>query len=67
MLRIVVNGVGCNRPSAIAIKRLASIGIHVEAWEIAARDVDADAMSLLEYERSWIHLNRELVHLSGCH
>ena len=50
MLRIVVDGVGCNRPSAIAIKRLASVGIHVEAWEIAARNVDPDAVSLLEHE-----------------
>src|ERR1700747_2070001 len=67
MLRVVGKGGGCNPPTGIAIKRLASIGIYVETREIAARNIDADAMPLVEHERGWIHLDCELIHLSRCH
>jgi hypothetical protein len=42
-----------------------SPAFDVEPWEVAARDVEANPVASLENDRRRIHLDRELVGLSG--
>src|SRR3989442_8448822 len=66
-IRVVEDRVVGHHPAAIVVERLAGIRVHVEAREIAARDVEAGAAAFLEDEGSGIQLDREGVDLSRLH
>ena len=65
MCRVGVDGVLRVLPTTILIERLAGVWIHVEAGEVAAGDVDAEAVSALEDQRGRVQLDREFIGLSG--
>src|SRR5947209_15499368 len=62
-IRVVEDRVVGQVPAAVVVERLPGIRVHVEAREIAARDVEPDAVAPLEDEGSGIELDRERVHL----
>src|SRR5215469_7030829 len=64
MRGIQVHGVLRDARAAVVIQRLAGIGIHIEAREVAARDVETDAVVASEEDGSRIHLDGELVRLA---
>src|SRR5262249_52370683 len=43
----------------------ARIRVHVEAWKVAARNIQPNTMTAFEDERSRVHLDREFVWLTG--
>src|SRR5947199_351447 len=47
MLAIMINGVRGGREPAALIERLASVGVHIEAGEIAAGDVQSYPLSTM--------------------
>src|SRR5258707_797729 len=60
MGRIVMNGIVGGNHASIVAQRFAGVGIDVEPGVIAARTVDANAMSFLEHRRIGIKGNRDL-------
>ena len=64
---VVMEGVGSDYQAAVCVERLASIRVDIEAREVAARYVHADAMALFENVRCGIKLDREGIHLAGFH
>jgi len=67
MLGVVVNGILRNGPAPIVIERFAGVRVDVEAREVAAGNVEADAMAAWEHQRSRIHLDGELIDFSRFH
>src|ERR1035438_10928216 len=62
--------VGVNRvlgrlPAMIVVEGLAGVRVHVESREVAARDVQANAVAALEDEGGGIHLDREIGGVPG--
>src|SRR6266536_5412946 len=64
MRTIVVDRVGRDARAPVVVERLPRVRIDVEAREVAARDVDPDAMPLPEYVGRRIELERERVDLA---
>ena len=64
MLGIGVNGILRDPPAPVIVQRLARIRVHIEAWKIAARYIEADPVPALENQRSRIHLDCKLVGLA---
>ena len=52
---------------AMLLQRLAGVGVHVEAREIAAADVHANAVAFLEDIARRIQPHRERINLAGFH
>src|SRR6516164_149719 len=67
MLWIVVDSVVGDRPPAVVVERLATIGVDVKAWKVAARDVEAKTVPPLEDQGSRVHLDRKSIDLAGFH
>src|SRR6266568_67558 len=63
MAGVVVESVLSDGPAAVLVKRLAGVGVDVEAREVAARNIEPQAVATLEDQRGWIHLDRERVNL----
>src|SRR4051794_3470770 len=61
VLRAVVDGVVRGDHSSILSEWLAGVRVRVEPREVAARDVDADAMTLLENVRGGEGLDRKRI------
>ncbi len=62
---VMVNGVDCDLFSPLVPKGFSRVGVHVEAWEIRARDVEPDAMSGCKQIARGIEGNRDSIHLIG--
>ena len=65
MLRVQIDSVLRNLQTAVIVEWLTRVWVDVEPREVAARDVEANPVAPLENERRRIHLDRELVGLSG--
>ena len=65
MLRVQIDSVLHNLPTAVIVEWLTRVWVDVEPREVAARNVEANPVAPLENERRRIHLDRELVGLSG--
>ena len=64
MLRVVIDRIFGNTPAPLLVERFARIRVHVEAWKVAARNIQPNAVTAFEDERSRVHLNREFVRLT---
>ncbi len=64
---IMINGIDRGLPAAVVAQRLARVRVHVEAGEVAAGNVDSDAVPLLKHIRGGIELDREGIHAAGLH
>ena len=53
--------------SAVVIQRFAAVWVHIEAREIAARDVHTDTVPLLENVGCRIELNSKFVYSARLH
>jgi hypothetical protein len=62
---VVIDGVVGPGHPAMAVQRLAGVGIDVEAGEVAAGDVQADAVAFPEDVRCRVELDGELVGFPG--
>src|SRR5262245_4627624 len=60
MRGIQVHAVLRDARAAVVIQRLAGIGVHIEAREVAARDIETDAVAAAKENGSRIHLDGEL-------
>ena len=67
MLSVVVDGVDCQCPPAIVIQWLSRIWVHIEAWEVAAGDIEPYAVAFLEDKRSGIHFYGERIDVTRLH
>src|SRR5262249_4399957 len=61
MVRVEADRVLCNLPPAIVVERFPGVGVHVEAREVAARNIEPDSVTALKDQRRRIHLDRKLV------
>src|ERR1039458_10040149 len=59
----IVDGVFGHPPAAVVVKRFARVRVHIEAREVTARNIDADAVAALKYQRGRIHFDGELLGL----
>ncbi len=57
---------GCHR-AAVLLERLAGIGVHIEAREVAAADVHAQAVAFFEDVAGGVEFDREGIDLAGFH
>ncbi len=67
MGRVVEDGVGGDGLAAVVVEGFACVGVDVEAGEVAAGDVDTDAVALLEDVGTGVELDRHLVGRAGLH
>src|ERR1700691_3900838 len=65
MLWIVVDGVFDGDMAAVRTQRFTGVGVDVEAWKIAAGNIHANAVALLEYVRGIKGPDEQLVNLPG--
>ena len=65
MRGLVVDRVLRDGPAAVPVERFAGVRVHVEAGEVAARDIEPDPVPAREHERGRVHLDRELERLAG--
>src|ERR1035437_5246611 len=58
MRGVMIHGIVRDTPALILSEGFAGVGIDVEPWEIAARNIDPDAVPLFEHVggREWIDL-----------
>src|SRR5271155_4583084 len=61
MLGVQVDRVVGDLRAAVVVQRFSRVWVDVEAGEIAARNVETDAVAPLEYQRGRIHFDGELV------
>src|SRR5690349_13962588 len=67
MLRVVQDRVCCRDSLSCRRSFFTSIHIAIETWEVAAANLEAKPMSLLENIAGGPHINRELVCLTRIH
>lgn len=65
MLGVMVEGVGGGDEAAVSVQRLTGVGVDVEAGEIAAGDIDANAVAFLEDVGGGVELDGEGIDLPG--
>jgi hypothetical protein len=65
MLCVVIDRVVRSHHSPTHAQRLTGVWIHIEAGEIAARNVDANAVPLFENVAGWEWLDPEAINLTG--
>jgi hypothetical protein len=63
--RITVYAVSCALLASIVIEWLSRVWVHVKARKVAAGNIEADPMAVLEDDGSRIYLNGELVGFTG--
>ena len=64
---IVVNRVHSAGRPAVVVERFPSVWINIKTWEIAAGDVEADAVTFLEDHCGRVHVYRNLIDVSRLH
>jgi hypothetical protein len=65
MLRAQVDGVLRNLLTTVVIERRSRAWVDVAAREVAAQDVHTNPVATLKHQRRRIHLDGELIQLSG--
>ena len=67
MCRVMVNGVARDDSVRVVVERLSGVRIWIEAWKVAARNIQPDAVPGPEQVRGRIELNDESISLAGIH
>jgi len=63
----MINRIVRHGPAPIVVERLARVRVEVEARQITARNIQANAMSALEDQRCGVHLDGEGIYGAGLH
>lgn len=67
MFAVVEDRVGGDDLLPVVVGGFAAVRVHIEAGEVAAGDVDADAVAFFENVAARVELDFEFVGLAGCH